>query len=259
MTFEGQAINQNALDNVEHWRPLKTQLLTQILIDAQRKENAVTGVLELGVYRGWFLSLLCGCVEGLDVPAIGVDAFIEHDGTKLTLENQRQAEGRIQEAIAAVTGHPSRATIIDAHTSEVSVDTLRSFAPSGFSFIGLDGGSDAADRRVDLAIAASTLSDGGAVLYNDLFAAHVPGSSEGFYTYFFGNTDADLAPFATVATGVLLCRRAMYDFYYGTCVGILERAESDFPELSDAARHLAFHRSIKWAPQLLGRPVVPFL
>lgn len=259
MIFEGQAINQNALDNVEHWRPRKTQLVAQILIDAQRKKNAVAGVLELGVYKGWFLSLLCGCVDGIDVPMIGVDAFIEHDGTKLTSESQRQAEGRMHEAITAVTGRPSRATILDARTNEVDIDLLRSLAPSGFSFISLDAGSDAADRVADLAIASLMLSGRGIVLYNDLFAAHIPGSSEGFYAYFSRHAEADLVPFATVATGVLLCRRAAYDFYYATCVGVLERADNDFPELSDAARHLIFHRAINWTPQLLGRAVVAFL
>lgn len=259
MIFEGQAVDQKALDNVEHWRPRKTQLLTQILIDVQRRENVVTGVLELGVYRGWFFSLLCGCVAGLDVPMVGIDAFIEPDGSKLTSDGQRQAERRIQDAIAAVTGAPSRATIIDARTNEIEIGELRSLSPSGFSFISADGGSDVPDRKTDLTIADAVLSGRGIVLYNDLFMSHMPGSSEGFYRYFFEHAEADLAPFATVATGVLLCRRAAYDFYYGACVGVLERAESDFPELSDAARHLAFHRAIDWRPQLLGHDVIPFL
>ncbi len=262
MRFEGQAVNQTALDNVEHWRPQKTQLLTQLLIDAQRREDVVTGVLELGVYKGWFLSLLAGCVDGLDVPVIGVDAFIGNDGKKLTSKDQRETEGRIHEAIAAVTGKPSRATIMNARTDELNVDMLRSLAPLGLSFIGVDTawpGSSTADRLVDLAIVSAMLSERGIALFNDLFAAHLPGSCEGFFTYFFRHPEADVVPFATVATGVLLCRRAAYDFYYATCVEILQRPEGDFSELSDAARHLAFHRSISWTPQLLGRAVVPFL
>lgn len=262
MKFEGQAVNQSALDNVEHWRPLKTQLVAQILIDAQRKENVVTGVLELGVYKGWFLSLLCGCVDGLDVPVVGVDAFIGHDGEKLTSEDQRHAEGRIHEAISAVTGRPSRAAIIDARTDELDIGVLRSLAPSGFSFISVDTawpGSDASDRVADLTIASPMLSERGVILYNDLFAAHLPGSSEGFFTYFSRQAEAGLVPFATVATGVLLCHRAAHDFYYATCVETLERPENEFPELADAAAHLAFHRAINWRPQLLGHAVVPFL
>ena len=227
--FDGQRIDQSALDAVEHWRLPTEQLLAQILIDAQRRNDLVTGILELGVHKGWFLSILAGAVAGIDVPVVGVDAFLAQFGQKLDPEDQTQAERDIHDAIAAVTGRPSGATIVDAYTTDVSIDSLLALAPDGFSFVSADTVSTAPHQYANLAIVDRTLSAGGLAWINAVFDAACPGSGQGFFEYCFGRPEADLAPFATISSAVLVCRRARYEFYSGACLTAAKRIEGMLP------------------------------
>lgn len=227
--FEGQRVDQSALDAIEHWRPPTEQLLAQILIDAQRRNDLVTGILELGVHKGWFLSILAGAVAGIGVPVVGVDAFLADFGRKLDPEDQAYAECAIHDAIAAVTGRPSGATIVDAYTCDVSIESLLELAPDGYSFVSVDTSSTAPDQDANLAIVDRTLSNGGLAWINAVFDSSLPGAGQGFFEYCFGHPKADLAPFATISSAVLVCRRARYEFYSDACLTSVKRIESMLP------------------------------
>jgi hypothetical protein len=254
-----RGLNQAALNGVEGWLSWEAQTLTELLFAMQHEHGLVTGVLELGVHKGKYLALLAHCARGLDVPIVGVDAFLEALGKKLSPEHRRGAERLIHDAVASVTGRESRAQLIGAFTAELDVADLAARAPRGYSFISVDAGHDAADLVTDVALAARLLSDGGIAALDDIFNAVTPGVAEGVFRFFGTHPDTDLAPFATGGNKTFFCRRSRHPQFYAFAGELAHRAEAEFPALRGTTALTAGNTSAGWTPRLLGFEVVPFL
>ncbi len=252
-------INKRALNKIPGWLTLAAQVLTELLIDLQRERDDVTGVLELGVYKGKYLSLLSRCVQGLDVPVVGIDAFLERPGKKLIDEHRDSAEQEIHNAIVSMTGGPRRAVLIASYTRDLDLGVLADIAPNGFSFISVDAGHEADDLITDMAIASRVLSPNGIAAIDDVYNQTTPGVGEGFFEYFHRTPEVDLVPFATGGNKVFMSRRKKYNSYLHFALSIAERAEICFPLIARTTSRQRENRSIGWAPRLLGFEVVPFV
>lgn len=251
------SIDQRSLDKIPGWLSPTARVLTAILIDLQRERGDVTGVLELGVYKGKYLSVLTRCVQGLNVPVVGVDAFLERPKRKLTAVHRSSAERQIHEAIASITGEPSQAVLIASYTQDVDLGTLMKIATNRFSFISVDAGHDASDLVTDMEIADRALSPKGITAVDDVYNETTPGVAEGFFRYFQRTPEVNLAPFATGGNKVFMCRREQHDAYFRFALSIAEKARLAFPAISGTTRRLRENQGIGWSPHLLDFKIDP--
>ena len=81
-------VDRSLLNNIEGWLSNEALFLTEYLFALQRESGWISGILELGVFKGKYLSLLAQQVAGEGVPVVGVDAFLERFGVRLAEEHQ---------------------------------------------------------------------------------------------------------------------------------------------------------------------------
>lgn len=250
-------VDRENLDAIEGWLSPHAMIFTQHLIQLQRENGWISGVLELGVFKGKYLSLLAQQVAEADVPVVGVDAFLERFGVKLPDEWRDYAEKAIRDAVAKVGGSERSLTLIAGFTSEVSLDRLLDLCPARYSFISVDAGHDAEDVEHDTGMADHLLADHGVVAFDDIYNAVCPGVAEGFIRYMI-HSDG-LAPFATAGNKVFACRPAMHGAYYSFSKSLARNIKEAAPEMERTLEQLTANEQNNWSPRLFGWEVVPFL
>lgn len=250
-------IDAAELDRIEGWLSARATIFTQHLIQYQRENGWITGVLELGVYRGKYLALLAQQVVGTGVPVVGVDAFLERFGVKLEEPWRLQAENQIRDAVARVAGSMDTLTLVDAYSRDVTVDHLRAICPA-YSFISVDAGHDADDVEQDAALAGAVLSDDGVIAFDDVYNAVCPGVAEGFMRYMM-RPDANLAPFATSGNKVFVCRPDVHRAYCDFSKALARTIGAASPAFARTSGLLETHEANDWSPRVLGYEVVTFI
>ena len=251
-------VNQKALDSIEGWLSAEAQIFTQYIFAFQRENGWNSGVLEMGVFKGKYLSLLAQQVANSGVPVVGVDAFLQKHGVKLEQADKDDAYGRIVEAVRSVAGSNTRPELIAGYTTEVSVDQLSSLCPAGYSFISVDAGHDSEDVEHDSGMADALLNPNGVVAFDDIYNAVCPGVAEGFVRYMTSGK-ADLAPFATCGNKVFACRPAMHARYYDFSKSLAHNIKEAAPVLSRTLDQLVANEQNDWSPRLFGNEIIPFL
>jgi hypothetical protein len=251
-------IDQEALDNIQGWLSESAKTFTQFIFQLQRQNGWVSGILELGVFKGKYLSLLAHQVADFDVPIVGVDAFLERYGVRLSDEHKLAAEKGILDSILSVAGSIANVTLIGAYTNEIGARELRKLCPAGFTFISVDAGHDAEDAEHDSAMADQLLNDHGVIAFDDVYNAACPGVAEGFIRYMVtGNRR--LAPFATSGNKVFACRPAQHATYFDFSKDIARNIRTLAPDLSRTLDQLNANEQNGWTPNLCGYEIIPFL
>jgi hypothetical protein len=251
-------VDRSLLNNIEGWLSNEALFLTEYLFALQRESGWISGILELGVFKGKYLSLLAQQVAGEGVPVVGVDAFLERFGVRLAEEHKQHAEANILNAVRSVAGSSDNVTLIAGYTHEVSIDRLRALCPNGYSFISVDAGHDADDVEHDSAVTDALLSEHGVAAFDDIYNAVCPGVAEGFFRYMAAD-GRGLAPFATCGNKVFVCRPAEHDRYYAFSKDLARNIKQAAPELARTLDQLVANEENNWSPMLCGYQIIPFL
>lgn len=249
-------VNREALDGIEGWLSDAARIFTQLIIAYQRENEWVSGALELGVFKGKYLSLLAQQIP--DAPVVGVDAFLEGHGVLLSEEHRKNAERLILHNVRSVAGAGENVSLVAGYTSEIEADDLRRLCPSGYSFISVDAGHAAEEVEHDCHLADSLLTDHGVVALDDVYNAVCPGVAEGFIRYM-TKGKRDLAPFATCGNKVFVCRPVAHSRFHELSHDLALNIENIAPDLSQTREILVASEQGGWSPKLCGFDVIPFV
>ncbi len=250
-------LDLDAYRGIEGWMSDEAADLTMRLFRWQRTAQAVTGVLELGVFKGKYLSLLASLAQGTGASVVGVDAFTSRIGEQLPPADRNYARDAAVATITRMAPGSSPPMMLVAFTADVEATALRALCPGGYSFISVDAGHLAAEVAHDLALAESLLGARTIVAADDLFNAQTPGVMEGLCRYFTGNPDTTLAPFAWAGNKLFLCHRATHPALLAYVHDLLQ----DPPAPSYIARSCALHahnRQLGFVPSLFGYEMLAF-
>jgi len=215
-------IDLNAFRGIEGWMSDEAADLTKRLFHWQRTMQAVTGVLELGVFKGQYLSLLAALAQGTGVPVVGVDAFTSRVGEQIPPADRDYARDAAAATIMAMAPGSTPPTLLVVFTADIGADALRELCPAGYSFISVDAGHLAADLAHDLALVEALLGEWTIVAADDAFNAQTPGVMEGLCRYFIDNPGTALAPFAWAGNKLFLCHRTMHSALLAYAHGMLQ-------------------------------------
>ena len=256
--MQTKEVSREKLDAIEGWLSPHALVFTEYVFAFQREKGWISGVLELGVFKGKYLSLLAQQVADAGVPVVGVDAFLEKYGVQLAEEWKQHAENAIIGAVESVAGSAANVRLIAGYTHDVPAEKLRTLCPQGYGFISVDAGHDAADVEHDAAMAEALLHDHGVVAFDDIYNAACPGVAEGFMRYM-SAADPNLAPFATCGNKVFACRPETHAQYYEFSRSLARNVNEVAPELARTLDQLNANESNGWSPRLFGFEIVPFL
>ena len=238
------------VEAIPGWMHPEAALLTAHLTQAQRSSGIGGPVLEIGVFKGKYLSVLYK-LSAPDEAVVGVDLFVG-------ATDKAPAADAVRAHIAAACGDNSRLRILVADSLELdSAKLARESGESRFRFVSIDGGHTKELVRRDLETAHPLLQPGGIIALDDVFNFGTPGVAEGVTEFFLERKPA-LAPFAICYNKVFVTTPDFHARYLRETLGFLEES----PWLSTSRKTLARRRengASDFTPMLFGYEVVPFM
>lgn len=250
-------LDLDAFRGIEGWMADEAADLTSRLFQWQRSVRAVTGVLELGVFKGRYLSLLARLAQGTGAPVVGVDAFTSRVGEQIPQADRDYARDAALATVQALAPDGAPPTLIVAFTADVTPGTLRDLSPGGYSFISVDAGHLAADVAADLALIEPLVTEHTVIAADDVFNPQTPGVMEGLCRHFAAHPRTVLAPFAWAGNKLFLCHWEAHAALLAHVHGLLDDpAAPPFIAKSRAVR--AHNQRLGFAPALFGYEVFAF-
>jgi SAM-dependent methyltransferase len=256
-----KAVGQEAVDSfrdflasrvepIPGWLNTEAAQLTQRLVCAQRSAGISGPMLEIGVFKGKYLSVL----YELSAPGeavVGVDLFV---GAEDLDEVVRGVRGNI----AAACGDDSRLRIVVEDSLRLEAKRLRSEARAdGFRFVSIDGGHTREIVYHDLAVAVEVLKPGGVIALDDAFNHTTPGVIEGITEYFFRNKPA-LAPFAHCYNKLFVTTPDFHARYLEATWRFVEEA-TWLPTHGRTLSAREGNQAVGYTPHMFGFEIVAFL
>ncbi len=250
-------LDLDAFRGIEGWMADEAADLTSRLFHWQRSVRAVTGVLELGVFKGRYLSLLASLAQGTGAPVVGVDAFTSRVGEQIPEPDRDYARDAVLATVAALAPGSAPPTLIVAYTADVEAGTLRGLSPGGYSFISVDAGHLAADVAADLALVGQLATERTVIAADDVFNPQTPGVMEGLCRYFAANPRTVLAPFAWAGNKLFLCHWETHATLLAYVHGLLNDPAAPLYTAKSRATH-AHNQRLGFAPSLFGYEIFAF-
>ena len=250
-------LDLDAFRGIEGWMADEAADLTSRLFQWQRSMRTVTGVLELGVFKGRYLSLLASLAQGTGVPVVGVDAFTSRVGEQIPQADRDYARDAAVATVMALAPGSVPPTLIVAFTADVDVGTLRGLSPGGYSFISVDAGHLAADVAADLALVEPLVTEHTVIAADDVFNPQTPGVMEGLCRHFATHPHTMLAPFAWAGNKLFLCHRDAHATLLAHIHGLLDDPDAP-PYIAKSRATHAHNQRLGFAPALFGYEVFAF-
>ncbi len=250
-------LDLDAFRGIEGWMADEAADLTARLFQWQRSAGAVTGVLELGVFKGRYLSLLASLAQGTGAPVVGVDAFTSRVGEQIPEPDRDYARDVVLATVAALAPGSPPPTLIVAYTADVETDTLRGLSPGGYSFISVDAGHLAADVQADLAMVERLVSERTVIAADDVFNPKTPGVMEGLCRHFAAHPRTALAPFAWAGNKLFLCHWETHPTLLAHVHGLLHDPAAP-PYVGKSRATHAHNQWLGFAPALFGYEIFAF-
>ena len=247
----------DAFRGIEGWMADEAADLSSRLFHWQRSVQAVTGVLELGVFKGRYFSLLASLAQGTGAPVVGVDAFTSRVGEQIPGPDRDYARDAVLATVQALAPGSAPPTLIVAFTADVDAGTLRDLSPGGYSFISVDAGHLAADVAADLALVERFVAEHTVVAADDVFNPQTPGVMEGLCRHFAANPRTVLAPFAWAGNKLFLCHWETHPALLAHVHGLLDDPAAPPYVAKSRAAH-AHNQGLGFAPSLFGYEVFAF-
>jgi hypothetical protein len=250
-------VNWSLVEQIEGFVTLDVQLLTWHLLRFHNQIAPIESVLEFGVFKGKYFSVLAGIVKDLDIPVVGVDAFLAAVGAKMSPQEQSVEQERVLEAVSSVAGRTDNVTLLNSFTKDLSDSYLLSIAPGGYSFISADGGHDAEDVETDIGLADRVIADFGIVAVDGVYDAVCPGVAEGLFRYFLKQSP-NLEPFATCGSKVFFSRPQSAAEYRAFTRDLASDPNCNLPSARQNVERIRANSEIRWQPRLFGAEIVSF-
>jgi len=201
---------------VEGWCLDAAAYLTCCLLNSQSAAGRESGMLEIGVYKGKYLSVLFQKALRSSQSLVGIDTF-QWSSREEVLQTFTRLLGSL-EGLNLVT-----ASSLD-FTAESLLELLGGRKPS---YISVDGDHSAGAVKNDLYLAQDVLNEGGVIALDDFLNSRAIGVSEGAYRYFLASDTRPLRPFAFCTNKLFIADRRYHDFYRGAITTLI----GEMPEL----------------------------
>jgi Methyltransferase domain len=207
-------IARKICNDIEGWLSYEAALYTLDLLRFQINRNIKGSLLEFGVHKGCYFSVLKYAATDDNV-LVGVDAFFEKLGVPLQPEWRDHAIDVILNNVRHIWGNCDNVKLVAGLTSSFAPRELLEHGGGGYKFISIDAGHDSDSVMNDLELASKLLSPSGVVGLDDFFNPVVPGVVEGYFRWASVCPPANiLLPFAFCGNKLFLCSRESQKEYF---------------------------------------------
>ncbi|MEP7069793.1 MAG: class I SAM-dependent methyltransferase [Usitatibacter sp.] len=231
------------------WLHPEAALFTAHLAAAQHAMQVTGPTLEIGVYKGKYLSVLYKLSQR-DETVVGVDLF---NGPS----NSEEVVAQVRSNITTACGDASRLKIVVADSMQLTSHRILEEAAVPFRFISIDGGHTPEVVFHDLETAYPALREGGIMALDDIFNPGVPGVVEGIAEFFLRRKPA-LAPFAYCYNKLFVTTPQFHTRYLREALTFLDQV-TWLPTHQPTKQSLRENRANNFTPTIFGYEVVSFI
>jgi cephalosporin hydroxylase len=208
-------------------------------------------MLEIGVFKGKYLSVLYEASKPGANPVVGIDALIG-------ASNVKSAINEIKLFIKQVCGEVSRLNIVACDSTTLTADSLLDLLGNNRPcFISIDGGHTFDVVLKDLENCFPLIVDGGIIAIDDFFNHGVPEVTEAFFTYSQRVGLEQFYPFAHCYNKLFLTTAPFHEYYLRNTHTFLKRYEAYAPCQRTLARRQN-DQADGYTPRFLGKELIPF-
>lgn len=223
---------------VEGWCSEGAAYLTFCLLNAQTAAGRDSAILEIGVFKGKYLSILYQRALHSGQRVLGIDTF------------GWSSPSEVIETFTCVFGSVEGLHLHTADSSKLDAPALISLlGGSKASFISVDGDHKAPGVESDLKLASEVLAEGGIIAIDDFLNPMAIGVSEGAYRFFLGSGEPSLRPFAHAANKLFVADVKYHQFYRDS-VWSLAAEMPDLPMIQE------FERNRKLGPHYVDQDLL---
>lgn len=238
------------VEPIPGWLHTEASQLTGRLVATQRALGLMGPTLEIGVYKGKYLSVLHR-LSRPDEPVVGVDLFVG-------AEDAHAVARSVADGIRQACGDRPPLEVLVADSTQLTAERLRTQAGvAGFRFISVDGGHTREIVESDLALAAELLQDGGIIALDDAFNHTTPGVIEGIAAFFILRKPR-LAPFAHCYNKLFVTTPGFHAAYLEATKAFVADAVW-LPTHERTTPNLRNNAALGFTPRMFGYEIVPFL
>jgi hypothetical protein len=234
------------------WTTYEAASMTQQIVQTQRKLGCDGAFLELGVYKGRYLSLLYNLCTGT---CVGVDGLFASVNKPLEEQWIEPAKQEMISAVASITPDTSRLKIVHANTHNLDPAGLREHTQADVQFASIDAGHEADDVFNDMAIVCPLLALAGVIAMDDVFNPVVPGVTEGFVRFMIENPG--FKSFAYIGNKAFVCRSSEHRRFYESALEFMRNEPSSLYDWTRA--HFTGNQNIGFSPKMFGVDMISFL
>ena len=209
---------------VEGWCLDESAWLTCCLLNSQVSHGLASGMLEIGVYKGKYLSVLFQKARRTAQAVLGIDTF------------QWSNRDEVVETFTRLFGSLEGLTLMTASSLDLTPSRLLdAMGGRRAGFISVDGDHSAAAVASDLVLAQRVLAPGGIIAIDDFLNPRAIGVGEGAYRYFLVTAEPSLRPFVYCANKLYVADREYHDAYRSAIAAFLEE-RTDLPVAQEFVR-----------------------
>lgn len=244
------------VDAVVGWLSPHAADFTYRLLQTETFQNTQGALVEIGVHKGKYLTLIAHAAEGQDRNMIAIDGFFS--GYQQPLDD-RWVEKARSEIISNIRSlNESQAVkVLRANSEDLSPKAFESMIEEPCAFLSIDAGHDAHEVYNDFRISCGNIAESCIIAADDVFNARVPGVAEGVLRFLSSSEGRLLAPFATCGNKLFLTTHKYHDKYLAASKEFLGNGGSDY--LVNSKKFNDRNAQIGFAPKLFGFEVVPFI
>ena len=194
---------------LDGWLLTPAAELTAGIMEHQDDTGVAGPVLEIGVWRGKYLSLL----HKLSTERVfGIDVF-----------RYGNSEDEVYRNISSFCGADHRLQLFTSDSSDLSKSKIDSLLGSQkMRYISIDGSHEGDFVYHDLILAEHLLASGGVIALDDFINLRAIGVCEGAYRYFLTRNDGRLRPFAYCGNKLFISRADHQEMYRDAAVTFMK-------------------------------------
>lgn len=189
---------------VEGWCEVESAYFSICILNKQMEMGCGSALLEIGVYKGKYLSVLYQKARRTCLPLVGIDTF------------QWSSADEVTHKFEALFGSTEGLSLVQTDSRHLDAPAvLEMMGGRRASFISVDGDHAAAGVESDLQLAQKVLHTGGIVAVDDFLNPRAIGVSEGTYRFLLESAKSSLRPFAYCANKLYLAEAQYHERYAG--------------------------------------------
>ena len=231
---------QRTIDGIEGWLAEYAALVTMALFDVQDQRQVRGPLVEIGIFKGKYFSILMREAKRSGDTAFGIDNF------------GFVPEASVRSILAEKMPEHDYVLIAKSSNSFTSDELMLEIGGSKARFMSIDGSHERDDVIWDLVLAEETCSSEGVISVDDFMNITAVGVNEGVHQFF--RRDRNLVPFAFLMNKLFLCRPHMYPVYKNLIENYVENNAENIHSAVFLENRSRYRESIEQA--LFGKKVL---